>query len=568
MVEGMQRQGASAEPTSVLEHSLLTRNRMLEASYALGQAVSKELKMDPLCDLILLHLQRVFSVDGIALLFLDEHTGEMYVKRSVGRVPRELLAGVSPRDTGIAAAAFREQRLVVWDPRSTRSKQPQKLPSGLGPNALVAVPLRREESELGAQEPLPPTSARDDAMGSAAVPLMAECKVKGVLVLAWGRSGEDPGEEDLLMLRVLAGQVAAAIDNAWLYGEIASINAGLERTVAQRTAELNAKNEQLACALEGLKQTQLQLIQNEKMASLGQLTAGIAHEINNPLAFSISNIASVLDRLAQLRLRAKLLATWADVMQAANPDQRLQPAMAFVRSLAHHPRYADDVKAFTADVRDLGPSEGMDLAIEFLHYVRLREEQHDGPLGPLIDCVANLLVMSQEGLDRVKGIVLNLRTFSRLDEAQFQNADIDSGIASTLAIVEHAARDRQVTLRRVAQLDRSYACFPAQLNQVVLNLVTNALHAVEPGGQVTVTTLETPQGPTIEVADNGCGIPEENLPKIFDPFFTTKPVGQGTGLGLSISYRIVEEHKGTIQVHSKVGEGTRFVIQLPPRSNA
>ncbi|MCU0660944.1 MAG: HAMP domain-containing histidine kinase [Myxococcota bacterium] len=240
--------------------------------------------------------------------------------------------------------------------------------------------------------------------------------------------------------------------------------------------------------------------------------------------------------------------------------------MAFVKSIAELPSYKEDTRWFLSELSSLGAEEKLALLQEFLRYIEVSEEKST-PRDEQISGVRGLLERARDGLSRVKTIVLDLRSFSRLDEAQFQTADIDNGIASTLSIVAHLAKERGVSLEQQRGLAAPYSCYSAKLNQVVLNLVTNALQATSKGGRVTVRTTESGRGPRIEVVDTGSGIPEAHLTKIFDPFFTTKPAGQGTGLGLSISYKIIEEHKGTIAVESKVGVGTKFTIALPPRTH-
>jgi two-component system, NtrC family, sensor kinase len=160
--------------------------------------------------------------------------------------------------------------------------------------------------------------------------------------------------------------------------------------------------------------------------------------------------------------------------------------------------------------------------------------------------------------------VMGLRNFSRLDEAVFQDADVDLGIKNTLTILAYAAREKKVRISTNLGLSKNYPCFPAKLNQVVLNLVNNAIDACEVGGEVTVSSEEKDGHFQIHVRDNGHGIKEEHIKKLFVPFFTTKPVGKGTGLGLSISYRIVQEHHGTIAVkRNDTGGGTTFTVRIP-----
>jgi signal transduction histidine kinase len=184
-----------------------------------------------------------------------------------------------------------------------------------------------------------------------------------------------------------------------------------------------------------------------------------------------------------------------------------------------------------------------------------------------LENIKGLIERSRDGLSRIQQIVGHLRLFARLEEGQVNEADINGGIESTATIIRNLARKREVQLEMdLGPLPR-VTCYAAKINQVVMNLLTNAIDACPDGGTVTVRTRAEDPGVRIEVADNGCGIDPEHRDRIFDPFFTTKPVGQGTGLGLSISYGIIQDHGGTIEVESTIGQGTVFTIHLPLRPN-
>jgi signal transduction histidine kinase len=266
-----------------------------------------------------------------------------------------------------------------------------------------------------------------------------------------------------------------------------------------------------------LRETQAALYQSEKLASLGQLAAGVAHEINNPLAY-------VLNNLAVLRREVHAALAFADEYRAAL-------------------HAADPGRAAGLARRE----EEMDLA--FLR----------GNLGPLFD-------KTVAGLHRVRGIVTNLRDFARLDEADFKEADLNAAVVSTLEILGHEVTKKDVTVRVCSEELPPVLGHPGKLNQVLVNLLANAVQACAPGGHVTVRTRAEPGAAVVvEVADDGCGIRPEHLPRLFEPFFTTKPVGQGTGLGLSVSYAIVRDHGGTIAVESTPGRGSTFRVRLPLR---
>jgi signal transduction histidine kinase len=295
-----------------------------------------------------------------------------------------------------------------------------------------------------------------------------------------------------------------------------------ELRVRLRAGERIIELEQaLAAQNRALREAQAALVQTEKLASLGQLAAGMAHEINNPIAYVANNLA-VLRR---------------DVPAALQVLDKYREGLGPLRGAA------PDVAA---------EAERMEQEID-LPYIR--------------DSLSRLFERSLDGLRRVRDIVTNLRDFARLDEADFKEADLNAALRSTLEIAGHEIKKNAIQLQtQFAQLP-PILCHPGKVNQVFLNVLLNAVQASAPGGAVEVRTRpdEASGGVAIEVQDNGHGIKAEYLPHIFDPFFTTKPVGQGTGLGLSVSYGIVRDHGGSIDVDSEVGRGTLFRIRLPLR---
>ena len=285
-----------------------------------------------------------------------------------------------------------------------------------------------------------------------------------------------------------------------------------ERCLAAEKAELEAARAQQA--LTELKQTQIQLIQSEKMSGLGQLVAGIAHEINNPISFVQGNIRPLQEYF-------KGLSELITVFNAEYP----KPTNAIL------------------DVQE-------DLDIDFI-----------------LEDSTRILESMQVGTKRISDIVVSMRNYSRLDEASIKEVDIHQGIESTLLILNHRLEQGIEIIKDYGLLPR-IICFPAQLNQVFTNIISNAIDALFEAGcqpkQIKISTRAfPPKNIEINIKDNGVGIPDSIKNKIFDPFFTTKSVGKGTGLGLGICYKIIQQHGGTIEINSEVGQGTEFTIMLP-----
>ncbi|MBK4728400.1 AAA family ATPase [Oxynema sp. CENA135] len=327
----------------------------------------------------------------------------------------------------------------------------------------------------------------------------------------------------LEFLRLISSQAAISLENALLY-------ASVEQKVRERTQELNEKNLRLEQTLRELQRTQAQLIQSEKMSSLGQLVAGVAHEINNPVSFIYGN---------------------------------LSPAGDYVRDLLgliqlYRERYPDPGPEIQAEIEDID--------LDFL-----------------VEDLQKLLNSMKVGAERIRNIVLSLRNFSRHDEAEMKPVDIHEGIASTLTILQPRLKQggggRGIqTIEEYGRLPK-VTCYASQLNQVFMNIFSNAIDAFENGGPsdpaptIRIHT-EAPDDLSIliRIADNGCGMSEEVCQRIFDPFYTTKPVGGGTGLGLSIGYSIVvDAHGGELSCVSQLGKGSEFTIRIPisppPRSH-
>ncbi|HEY3826106.1 MAG TPA: ATP-binding protein [Bryobacteraceae bacterium] len=292
-------------------------------------------------------------------------------------------------------------------------------------------------------------------------------------------------------------RVRNLLETRRLHLQLKAQNASLEQQVRERTALA----EELGQTNEKLRETQTHLIHSEKMAGLGQLVAGIAHEINNPMAFVINNLFIADETLTKL-----------DAM----------------------PESAADAE-----------NAGLRLAkTEKVHKLRKR------------------IADAQAGAMRVKELVSRLRTFSRLDEGEVKTVDIHDSIESVLLFLQHRM-DGRIEIERQYGDDAMLTCFAGELNQVLMNLIANAIEAIDGAGRITLATARRNGDFVIRVRDTGKGIPEDIRSRIFEPFFTTKPVGAGTGLGLAISYGIIKAHRGSMEVHSRVGEGTEFVLKIP-----
>ena len=287
---------------------------------------------------------------------------------------------------------------------------------------------------------------------------------------------------------------------------------------ASRIEELLRANEELKELNARLSDAQDKLMQSEKLASIGQLAAGVAHEINNPIGYIFSNFGTLEKYLA-------------DLFEMLGAYEQAESALAGTP------------------------------AAEQLRALRERIE-----LDYLKEDIPTLMAESKEGISRVRKIVQDLKDFSRVDARQeWEWVDLHQGIDSTLNIVNNEIKYKADVVKRYGQLP-DVECLPSELNQVFMNLLVNAAHAITAErGTITIRTGCEGDDVWVEVADNGCGISKENLSRIFDPFFTTKPVGKGTGLGLSLSYGIVKKHAGRVEVTSEVGVGTTFRVSVPQK---
>jgi two-component system NtrC family sensor kinase len=298
---------------------------------------------------------------------------------------------------------------------------------------------------------------------------------------------------------------------------LARVRAQLEARQARDM--LKKFNQQLEHQVEegthALEQAQLQLMQSEKMASIGQLAAGVAHEINNPIGFVGSNLGTLAGYLQDI---FSIVAAYEAAVAAAGNDAAFEEA----RKLR-----------------------------QTLDYDYLKED------------IAQLLAESKDGLARVRKIVQDLKGFSHVSDTVWEWADVHQGVDSTLNMVWNELKYHCTVKKDYGPLPKIH-CLPSQLNQVFMNLLVNAGHAIEGKGEITIRTeCVGDTAVRVSISDTGTGIAPAALAKVFDPFFTTKPVGKGTGLGLSLAWNIVQRHGGKIEVASEVGKGTTFTVTLP-----
>jgi len=373
-------------------------------------------------------------------------------------------------------------------------------------------------------------------------PIHYRGKLIGILYLENSLTTGVFTQKRLEVLRLLTAQAAISLQNAMLYTNLAaakekleSYSHTLENKVQQRTQELNEKNQHLSETLDELKHTQSHLIETEKMSSLGQLVAGIAHEINNPVNFIFGNLTHISEYTQDLRRLVELYQK-------------------------HYPSSHPEIEA-----------EILSIELEFL-----------------LQDLPQILSSMRTGADRIRQIVASLRNFSRMDESEIKAVNIHEGLDSALLILSH--RLEKTSHRPAIKVVKKYAqipevnCYASQINQVFMNVLSNAIDALDslfitneratkfehkqtefPTIQI-CTKITNRNTITIQVIDNGSGMSEDIKRRIFEPFFTTKPIGSGTGLGLSISYSIIKKHHGKISVTSELGKGAKFSISIPLHS--
>jgi signal transduction histidine kinase len=453
------------------------------ALYELGQKAANGANPQQVRQEILEHIVRGFDAQSGSIALIVEGSEDQLEIAAGTDLPLGTIGSALPRGVGVFGHVVATGQPVLVN----------------GDAAETGLPLRRNEPRNRATYSAMcwPLRAQERTIGAVAVNRAADRPRYTVADLDQGQA-----LTSLLALVMANHQMHVERDNRIV--ELSTLNATMQR--------MNAS----------LEDAQNQVIQSEKLASIGQMSAGVAHEINNPIGFVLSNLGSLETYVAQI---CELLVAYteADLAMPAPVAETLARARAL--------REAQDFDFLRGDI-------------------------------------VALMTESRDGLMRVKRIVQDLRDFSRggADES-WQLIDLHAALDSTLNIVRNEIKYKASIVRSYGELPE-IECLPSTLNQVFLNLLVNAGQAIDANGTITLSTGMEGSEAWIRIADTGSGIPSEHLNRIFEPFFTTKPVGQGTGLGLSVSYSIVHKHGGRIEVESEVGHGTRFTVRLPLRQTS
>jgi signal transduction histidine kinase len=534
------------------QEGLAARVRELVTVHQVGRAVSSVVDLNEVLRSVVREALNVLSGGTVAIaLAVDEpekKPGSSFVVRAVaGADIGHKLAGLA----GVVASLGRPRRspAVEADPQLTDSARAAGL---TGP--VIAAPLTLKERQVG--------------------------------VIVVGRPGEAPfAEADLRLLVTFADQTATAIENARLYTEVRAFSEVLERRVRERTAELENAKAEIERALRELGTAQGQLINAEKMASLGMLVAGIAHEVNSPAAAVQGLVDSLQDTVKRLGhcssdlfvagLPPGSLRKYFELVDGLLPEMTTAALSSTLearqrgkrmRALLAGQTDADVAAAMLAELGDLGERIAPELPA-------IAGGTSLAPLAGYLREIGFLARSSgtiRTAIGSIRRIVGALKRYSRLDEAPLERVDVHAGIEDTLVILSHQLKYGEIGIN----VKRSYGKLPpitayvGELNQVWTNLIHNAVQAMDHRGELLIETRAYGQGvddvEVVEVAiqDSGPGITSDVLPRIFEPFYTTKPKGEGTGLGLPICMRIVEKHGGTMRVESEPGR-TRFTIRLP-----
>jgi signal transduction histidine kinase len=527
------------------QEGLAARVRELVTVHQVGRAVSTVVDLGQVLRSVISEVMNVLGAKTVAIaLAVDGQRADStrFVVRAVSGDPiGENLAGLA----GAIAALGRARRTAAVE------SDPQLMESALGAGLtgpVIAAPLTLKERMVG--------------------------------VIVVGRLGEAPfGEADLRLLVTFADQTATAIENARLYTEVRAFSEVLEARVRARTAELEKANAEIERALRELGEAQGQLIHSEKMAGLGMLVAGIAHEVNSPaaavqglvdaLAETVRRLGHGGEALAGLGLPPESVRRFFSLIDTLLPDMMAAPLTTSVESRQQQRRLrallgeapgAVEASAALAELGVVGDRAAPDLKA-------LAGDKNLAPLAGYLREVAFLARTAgtiRSAIGSIRRIVGALKRYSRLDEAPLERVDVHAGIEDTLVILSHQLKygENGVNVRRSFGSLPPITAYVGELNQVWTNLIHNAIQAMDGRGEILIETKALEGEVEVAIVDSGPGIAPEAASRIFEPFFTTKAKGEGTGLGLSICARIVEKHGGSIRVDSRPGS-TRFEVRLP-----
>jgi signal transduction histidine kinase len=542
------------------QRRLGARIREIVTLHTIGRAVSSVVGLGGVLRTVVEEIRRALEAESMAILLADRS----------GRLAYGALARGAPQE-GDDDAGEDVPRVATMGEGSG---------SGLltGGRAIAQVVYRGESLCVDAIEKhaeLGEFAAQEGLTGSLmVVPLEHKGQKLGVMMI--NRAAPPFGESELRLLSTLADQAATAIDNARLYEEVTVFNERLEQMVAERTADLTQTNQDLAEALRELQEAQAQLLLSERLAGMGQLVAGIAHEINTPAA-AIQGAVTNLDRslvrlldycrqLANLGLSVPKWNAFIDevTVHAARTELRQSTAAPDARKRAgelaeqFEASGMPDARRMARRLVDLGAADSAR---------RLLDLAGPADAVPLIGCLQELVMLRRNGLaistaiSTVNRIVSALRAYSHLDQTRVDRVNIHDGIETTLIILGSRLGHGVTVVRRFGELP-AVSVYVDELNQVWTNLIVNAVDAIGDRGELAIESELLGDEVVVRIVDNGPGIPEELQPRIFKPFFTTKPKGKGTGLGLGIVQRIVAKHGGRLEAESKPGR-TCFSVYLP-----
>jgi signal transduction histidine kinase len=558
--------------TSTLQDNqgrLAARMREIVALHDAGRAVSSVIDVESVSRKIVDAVARTFDIQLAALWLIDHGAGQDNGNGNGGGELRVTAARARRADatstliTHEAGAAAESLRPIAEEVRASRR----------------SLRLTRASTHPRFGD----AAIRAGAPGSLiALPLDRQARVVGVLVVGRSERSGELSDADLSLLTTFADQAGAALDNALLYSEVREAREQLEKKVELRTTELTATNRELGRALADLREAQAQLVLSERMAGLGLLVAGVAHEINSPTAAIRGSIDGLTAALARVSRHGAALAaraapgSVADALEALAPvlAERALPTSLTARKAAREIAAAVeampgppvvDPQALAAELADLGatPEEAVQL-IEAIDPDRVLAR-------PVVAALTDRVYLHRtastvrQAVASIQRIVGALKSYSHLDHQAIRgDADLHDGLETTLALLHHALRDIVVE-RRFGVLPR-VPVYVDELNQVWTNLIQNAQQALTSraggDGKITIETAVEGSWVVVRVTDNGPGVPADVLPRIFEPFFTTKRKGEGTGLGLGIARQIVHKHGGAMRCESQPGR-TRFEVRLP-----